>query len=205
MCLFRADGSCRVRVPRAAARWAFPTAAVALALLCTLAPLLQLVLSLLLALAITGGAAWAWLAAAPATAPAAAAAPAPAIAPAVTLTVDDGGTAGLEQERDHDQAGLIAAAPSAAAPPMQSGGAAAAMTSSRFVYVDNLKSAMTAVVVVHHVLGAFAGSGSLGLSVGNFRNALSPSSCGCRFSTSVRPSIAQYIQPSRPRPGRLLS
>jgi glucan biosynthesis protein C len=44
----------------------------------------------------------------------------------------------------------------------------------RLVHIDNLRTAVTAVVVVHHVLGAFAGGGSLGLSLGNFRNPLQP-------------------------------
>ena len=40
----------------------------------------------------------------------------------------------------------------------------------RLYYLDNLKSCLTLLVVVHHTLGAFGGIGSLGLSVGNFRN-----------------------------------
>lgn len=44
----------------------------------------------------------------------------------------------------------------------------------RQAYLDNLKAALTAVVVVFHVMGAFAGAGSVGLSVGNFRNPFQP-------------------------------
>ena len=44
----------------------------------------------------------------------------------------------------------------------------------RFAYLDNLRASLTAIVVVHHVLGAFAGGGSVGLSVGNFKNLLQP-------------------------------
>lgn len=40
----------------------------------------------------------------------------------------------------------------------------------RLHYIDNLKSVLTVIVVLHHTLGAFAGVGSLGLSVGNFRS-----------------------------------
>lgn len=39
----------------------------------------------------------------------------------------------------------------------------------RLYYLDNLKSCLTLLVVVHHTLGAFGGIG-LSLSVGNFRN-----------------------------------
>ena len=52
--------------------------------------------------------------------------------------------------------------------------AAAPSRSPRLAYLDNLKSTLTAIVVVHHVMGAFAGGGSVGLSVGNFRNPLQP-------------------------------
>jgi glucan biosynthesis protein C len=48
--------------------------------------------------------------------------------------------------------------------------AAAATAPARLYYLDNLKSCLTLLVVVHHTLGAFGGIGSLGLSVGNFRN-----------------------------------
>ena len=47
-------------------------------------------------------------------------------------------------------------------------------TSGRLAYLDTLKACLTLVVILHHVLGAFAGTGSLGLSVGDFRNALQP-------------------------------
>ena len=46
--------------------------------------------------------------------------------------------------------------------------------SERYVYLDNLKTALTCLVVLHHVFGAFSGGGSLGLSVGNFRNSFQP-------------------------------
>ena len=42
---------------------------------------------------------------------------------------------------------------------------------ARLLYLDNVKAALTAVVVLHHVVGAFSGSGSLGLSVGDFYSA----------------------------------
>jgi len=51
---------------------------------------------------------------------------------------------------------------------------ASAPAPARLIYLDNLKSALTAIVVVHHCIGAFAGGGSVGLSVGNFRNAWQP-------------------------------
>jgi len=38
-------------------------------------------------------------------------------------------------------------------------------------YLDNLKTALTAIVVIHHVVGAFGGIGSLGMSVGNYASA----------------------------------
>lgn len=41
----------------------------------------------------------------------------------------------------------------------------------RAYYLDNLKTVLTAIVVVHHCVGAFSGVGSLGLSVGNYRTA----------------------------------
>ena len=45
---------------------------------------------------------------------------------------------------------------------------------SRVAYLDAVKALLAVVVVLHHVVGAFAGGGSLGFSVGNFRNALQP-------------------------------
>lgn len=46
------------------------------------------------------------------------------------------------------------------------------ISSSRLYYLDDLKTFLTMVVVVHHCLGAFNGSGNLGLSVGNYYNPL---------------------------------
>lgn len=45
-------------------------------------------------------------------------------------------------------------------------------SSTRFYYLDDLKTFLTVVVVIHHCLGAFNGTGNLGLSVGNFNNPL---------------------------------
>jgi len=45
-------------------------------------------------------------------------------------------------------------------------------SSPRLYYLDDLKTFLTIVVIVHHCLGAFNGSGNLGLSVGNFYNPL---------------------------------
>jgi glucans biosynthesis protein C len=44
----------------------------------------------------------------------------------------------------------------------------------RLYYLDALKACLTILVVIHHTIGAFAGQGSLGLSVGNYRNAIQP-------------------------------
>ena len=52
--------------------------------------------------------------------------------------------------------------------------AAATPPAPRQQYLDSLKATLTVLVVLHHTVGAFAGGGSLGLSVGNFRNALQP-------------------------------
>ena len=60
-----------------------------------------------------------------------------------------------------DQQGLVAEAAAPAEQPR---------SGPRLFYLDNLKSCLTLLVVVHHTLGAFGGIGSLGLSVGNFRN-----------------------------------
>ena len=38
----------------------------------------------------------------------------------------------------------------------------------RLYYLDNLKSILAVIVVLHHVAAAFVGGGSLGLAVGNF-------------------------------------
>ena len=54
------------------------------------------------------------------------------------------------------------------------GRAAAALRAPRLHYIDNLRTALTILVVAHHVFGAFAGGGSLGLSVGNYRHGLTP-------------------------------
>lgn len=150
-CCFRADGSCRARLPRAAARACFPSAALVLALLCTfLAGSLPLVLGLVIAVSITAGAAWALCA------PKAAVAAAAAEAPSASAPLDA------------ETGSLVAVASDAAA------SAAAVAPASRLAYIDNLKTTLTAIVVVHHVLGAFAGGGSVGLSVGNFRNGVQP-------------------------------
>ncbi len=160
-CCFRADGGCAARLPRAAARIAFPAAAAALAVVCTFAPLASLLLSIALAVAITAGAAWASFAAA--AAPLTTPTPAPPADAAASGDLDDAAVeTGLVPPEKHP-----AASPSPEAAPTAS-------PSSRLIYIDNLKSALTAIVVVHHVLGAFAGGGSVGLSVGNFRNALQP-------------------------------
>jgi len=47
-------------------------------------------------------------------------------------------------------------------------------SSPRLYYLDTLKAFLTIFVVIHHTVGAFSGQGSLGLSVGNCRNALQP-------------------------------
>lgn len=54
------------------------------------------------------------------------------------------------------------------------GGGPTSSAGSRVAYLDAVKAILAVVVVVHHTIGAFAGGGSLGLSVGNFRNALQP-------------------------------
>lgn len=68
----------------------------------------------------------------------------------------------LVAQADSERGGF-AAAPTVASPPSQ-----------RLQYLDTLKACLTVLVVVHHTAGAFAGAGSLGLSVGNYRNALQP-------------------------------
>jgi hypothetical protein len=173
-CCFRVDGSCRARLPRAAARACFPSAALALALLCTiLAGTLPDVLGLVIAVAITVGAAWALCAPKAAVAAAAAAAAtvaAAAEAPSASAPQDaeTGSLVAVAKETTASLgAGPAAAAAAAAA-------AASVAPASRLAYIDNLKTVLTAIVVVHHVLGAFAGGGSLGLSVGNFRNGVQP-------------------------------
>ena len=40
----------------------------------------------------------------------------------------------------------------------------------RYIYMDNLKSALTIIVLIHHVIGAFTGGGSVGYAIGNYRN-----------------------------------
>ena len=60
-----------------------------------------------------------------------------------------------------DTASLLNAAPEPAP---------SAPRAPRLHYLDNLKSVLTILVIIHHTLGAFGGIGSLGLSVGNFRN-----------------------------------
>ena len=54
------------------------------------------------------------------------------------------------------------------------GGGPVSSPGSRVAYLDAVKATLAVVVVVHHTIGAFAGGGSLGMSVGNFRNALQP-------------------------------
>lgn len=58
--------------------------------------------------------------------------------------------------------------------PLAAVSAATAGRAPRLYYLDNLKAALTAIVVAHHVIGAFAGGGSLGLSVGAYRHPLQP-------------------------------
>ena len=72
--------------------------------------------------------------------------------------------AGSDAEVEVSQ-GLLGTAQGATLKPA----AAAGAPPSRLYYLDNLKSCLTLLVVVHHTLGAFGGIGSLGLSVGNFR------------------------------------
>ena len=54
------------------------------------------------------------------------------------------------------------------------GGGGGPAPASRVAYLDAVKAILAVVVILHHTIGAFAGGGSLGLSVGNFRNALQP-------------------------------
>lgn len=189
-CCFRADGACRVRLPRAHARWAFPVAAVALVLVCTFSLELQVGLTFALAVAVTVGAVWAsWVA------PAASAAggsdgPAP---PALMQASGGYDLVPTSSSAEHQSAAASGSAvvpvatsvPPVSEPVAAAAGAAVAAASAapavptaptapRLVYIDNIKTVLTAIVVLHHVFGAFAGGGSLGLSVGNFANALQP-------------------------------
>jgi len=170
-CCCRADGSCAARLPRAAARASFAAAMVALPLICTFVPLMSQLLSFALALAITIGAVWAFCAPPP---PVAAASPPPPelLQPPAADAASAAAATGADHQHDEtaESSSLVAEAPRPSGPAAPPSGA----SSPRLVYIDNLKSALTAVVVVHHVLGAFAGGGSVGLSVGNFRNALQP-------------------------------
>lgn len=45
---------------------------------------------------------------------------------------------------------------------------------ARVGYLDAVRAALTVIVVVHHAAGALAGSGSLGLSIGDFRSVAQP-------------------------------
>jgi len=71
----------------------------------------------------------------------------------------------LRRADTEDQQGLIGEAA-----PVENGSPPRSRGGPRLYYLDNLKSCLTLLVLVHHTLGAFGGIGSLGLSVGNFRN-----------------------------------
>lgn len=149
-CVYRPDGACTARLPRKAALFAFPAAAAAAAVLCSVVPVLEVVFSLIVAICITHAAGWA-------------------------LRADPASPV----QREHADIAVsadAAAAPAAAAAAAAASAAASVPSTSqpRLVYIDNLKTCVTAIVVLHHVLGAFVGAGSLGLSVGNFKNELQP-------------------------------
>jgi len=183
-CAFRPDGSCIARVSRRTALVAFPAAAAAAAVLCTFVPILNLVFSLIVAYSILHAAVWALRAypSSPPPVPTAAETEAQAQAP---------GRVGPPPSRVAAEVGGAAHASNGPGTPLnapQGAGAfveqwpcapgsqaiAAAARPPRLVYVDNLKTCITAIVILHHVFGAFVGAGSLGLSVGNFKNELQP-------------------------------
>jgi glucan biosynthesis protein C len=166
-CFYRPDGACKARISRRAALIVFPVAAAAAALLCSFLPILNIVFSLIVAGAIMNATFWALRADpnSPAPAPMETAAQAHAPAWAAGAAV-----ASIEQwpraafDGSGGTASALASAPAAAV----------SAARPRLVYIDNLKTCVTAIVILHHVLGAFVGAGSLGLSVGNFRNELQP-------------------------------
>ena len=211
-CVYRPDGACIARIPRKAALVAFPAAAAAAAVLCSMLPAANIVCSLIVAISILHAASWALrtdpTSPAPATAPMETAAQAQAPAwivsdvPALPEVAAPRGTDGVNEKPGGAQQGAVtvveqwprafdgsggasstsapaapaAAAPAVAAPGATATAAGAANTAARprLVYIDNLKTCITAIVILHHVFGAFVGTGSLGLSVGNFRNELQP-------------------------------
>lgn len=63
----------------------------------------------------------------------------------------------------------------------------------RLNYLDNLKSALTVDVVIFHVAGAFAGGGSVGLSVGNYRNWLQPFLSAMQLLNQVQSRFASIV------------
>ena len=65
-----------------------------------------------------------------------------------------------EEEGEHF---VLPGSPPASLPPPRSSSAA-----PRLLYLDNLKSALTVLVVAHHAVGAMAGGGSVGLTIGNY-------------------------------------
>ena len=174
---FRDDGGCRLRASRAAARRAFPAAAVVLVLACSLSPIISVILSVFGFVVVTAAAAWPFFFTVPAPAPAAASAEAAAAAAVAAATAAAATAAPAAAATSaavaadasaHDD--LEAADHSSLVPAP----AARQLGAARLVFLDNLKAALTVIVVLHHVFGAFAGGGSLGLSTGNFRNALQP-------------------------------
>lgn len=64
--------------------------------------------------------------------------------------------------------GTLTSAAAAAAPAGPAAAQERSPRSERLYYLDNLKAALVAIVVLHHVLGTVSGGGSLGMSVGSF-------------------------------------
>jgi hypothetical protein len=181
-CAFRPDGSCIARVPRRTALVAFPAAAAAAAVLCSVVPILNLVFSLVVVISISHAAGWALRADPNSPAPAPTAAEIGAQTqepdyPPPRVAAEAGGAShtsdgpGAPLDAPQGAGAFVEQWPCA---PSGQAAAAAAARPPRLVYIDNLKTCVTGIVVLHHVFGAFVGAGSLGLSVGNFKNELQP-------------------------------
>lgn len=165
-CITRCRGRCADRLParisRATAQWALPSAMAAVIAVCNLGgPLGTLIVSAVLVWAFIGVALN--LALAPPPGPDA------MVHQDVGAVEAPGGHHSEEEVAGshrllHDAAGVHAAA--AAMPAQQ--------PTSRETYLDAVKAALAVIVIVHHTAGAFAGGGSLGLSVGNYRSAAQP-------------------------------
>ena len=78
---------------------------------------------------------------------------------------------GTGSSSDRDKvatSGTLTSAAAAAAPAGPTAAQERSPRSERLYYLDNLKAALVAIVVLHHVLGTVSGGGSLGMSVGSF-------------------------------------